>query len=235
MKSNDPNERIAAVDWLLGMKDKGFDAFSSSIPGGIEEAKFLKSVLDDPVNNEIGYMVTGNNYFEFGFPVFFAAVMDFTFSLEILIEKGARIDEIDEEDKTSLHDAVERGYDKGVMNLIMAGANIEAQDGVMQTPLILAVNNNNISAVEILISKGVDVNKKGLHSWTALHYACANGKKEIAGILIEYKADINSLNRAGKTPLDLNLLRTAPGKFEKLLRAHGGKTGEELRKEAGKK
>lgn len=54
--------------------------------------------------------------------------------------------------------------------------------------------------VEYLCSKGADVNK-GLRS-SSLHYAAWFGRTFIAKILLEYGADPNFRDEAGKTPLD---------------------------------
>ena len=52
------------------------------------------------------------------------------------------------------------------------------------------------------------------------------GHKEIAELLIAKGANVNAMNKEGRTPLD-----SADGEVAALLRKHGGKTGEELKAE----
>jgi len=89
-----------------------------------------------------------------------------------------------------------------------------------------AVEAGNIEAVKQAIADGADVNAK-MDGWTPLHYATGMGLKEIAELLITAGADVNAKNEWGGTPLD-----EAKHKPETadLLRKHGGKTGEELKK-----
>lgn len=48
-----------------------------------------------------------------------------------------------------------------------------------------------------------DINTPSSKGWTALHYACAKGKFACAKTLILSGADVNLVNDAGKSPLDL--------------------------------
>ena len=68
---------------------------------------------------------------------------------------------------------------------------------------------------------------------TALHHAVKERRTETVKLLISKNADVNVMAQ-GKTPLDM--LRSAglvkeTEAISKLLRKHGGKTGEELKAE----
>jgi ankyrin repeat protein len=69
------------------------------------------------------------------------------------------------------------------------------------------------------------VNAKNVDGHTPLHFAAMKGHKEIAELLIATGTNVNAKNKASQTPLDW-----ADGETADLLRKHGGKTGEELKK-----
>jgi len=51
-----------------------------------------------------------------------------------------------------------------------------------------------------LKKKKANINFKDREGWTALHNACSRGFCDIAQILINSDADINSQNSTGQTP-----------------------------------
>ncbi|KAM6121489.1 LOW QUALITY PROTEIN: ankyrin repeat domain-containing protein 61 [Phoenicopterus ruber ruber] len=63
---------------------------------------------------------------------------------------------------------------------------------------ILGVNTD---CIRLLLSNGANVNTQDHKGRTAIHEACSGGRKEIADLLLEYKADTNSLTRDGQSPL----------------------------------
>jgi len=67
--------------------------------------------------------------------------------------------------------------------------------------IIEAVISNNINEVKRLLSKGVNVNEHDKIGFTALHYAAQNYLLEIATILLEGKAEVDSKDIHGNTPL----------------------------------
>ena len=93
-----------------------------------------------------------------------------------------------------------------------------------------AAATENVKEVKQYLAAGHDVNKNNVVNQTPLHYASASGDKEIIEILIGKGALVNAVDKYGKTPLDLANMN---GRAEaaKLLRKHGGKTGEELKAE----
>lgn len=71
------------------------------------------------------------------------------------------------------------------------GTNIDAAAMNGNTALMMAAFKRNVPAVQALLAKGAAVNRNG---WTALHYAAASGDDEIARILLQRGARIDSLS-----------------------------------------
>ncbi|KPK36438.1 MAG: hypothetical protein AMJ65_16175 [Phycisphaerae bacterium SG8_4] len=76
--------------------------------------------------------------------------------IELLLDKGARIDARDEESgSTALHRAAQSGNKNAAELLIAKGADINAKDKQGHTPLYIAVNHG-YKVAELLINKGAD-------------------------------------------------------------------------------
>jgi ankyrin repeat protein len=98
------------------------------------------------------------------------------------------------------------------------------------TPLHHAARDGHKETVELLIANGADVNAKMKEGTTPLHFAASKGHKEIDELLIAKDADVNAIagkELQSKTPLD-EAIKTKRTETADLLRAHGGKTREEL-------
>jgi ankyrin repeat protein len=104
----------------------------------------------------------------------------------------------------------------------------ELRSGI--TPLHHAARDGHKETVELLIANGANVNAKMKEGTTPLHFAASKGHKEIAELLIAKDADVNAIagkELQSKTPLD-EAIKTKRTETADLLRAHGGKTREEL-------
>lgn len=66
------------------------------------------------------------------------------------------------------------------------------------TALMMAAFKGNRQAAGALLQRGAAVNRPG---WTPLHYAAASGDVDIASMLIEHKAELDSRAPTGATPL----------------------------------
>ena len=98
--------------------------------------------------------------------------------------------------------ALGRGHLDVAQLLHEHGADVDVRGAIRRTPLIAAVSQGHCDIAEWLLSHGADPN---LHSdvecFTALHMAAWHGQLEVCQILLQYKADHNSLDRDGQTPL----------------------------------
>ncbi len=68
----------------------------------------------------------------------------------------------------------------------------DANGGKWHYPLLAATHNNNIEAVRLLLEHGADVNKSDKNGQTALIEAIMTQKNDIAELLLDYGADLNT-------------------------------------------
>lgn len=87
--------------------------------------------------------------------------------------------------------------------LIKNGANIFIEDRY-QSSLLHHVNDIKIATY--LLENKLDPNKRNIRGETPLHYIVKYNsgpeKEKLIDLLLEYKADINSIDQEGRTPLD---------------------------------
>jgi ankyrin repeat protein len=136
--------------------------------------------------------------------------------VKLLLQYGANPNK-DEEDSTPLKEAVyfccfkdpKIGL-KIVKLLLRKGANPhEEVDFFVSMPLhVAAAYGANLEVMQTLIDAGINVDEKSrITGNTALHEAAQNGNYIQVEILIDKNADINELNNAKQTPLDLAIGR----------------------------
>ena len=136
-----------------------------------------------------------------------------------------------------------------VASLLDHGAQSEARDPGGRTPLIVAVWLDDKACLELLLAHKADVNAKDNLGSSALHYAANVSHWEqgrppavpqttqmslranmvtLAQLLLANGADVNAVDKDGKTPLGIALERQPPPGTEgadtmvELLRKHGG-------------
>jgi ankyrin repeat protein len=87
--------------------------------------------------------------------------------------------------------------------LLEHGANVDIRGPREQTPLHEAIAN--VGIVQSLLNKGTNVNCRQDDLRTPLHLAAYHGELKVAQVLVEQKADVDSQDNEGKTPLHLLL------------------------------
>ena len=150
--------------------------------------------------------------------------------LEYLVAKGAVVNVDDIFGMTPLHCVICGTADIDKLKyLIEKGAKLDGF-GMGMTPLQLAANgNSNVEIAKYLVEQGADVHVKSdiREGWTPLHYAASgNHNAKVVKYLIEAGANVNVKSDTGKTPFDV--VAISKKKKKEILRAAGGKSGEEL-------
>lgn len=155
---------------------------------------------DDDVENLIENGADVNKLHGTLLPLHCACMVSDSYILRLLLQKGARCNEIDGYGRAALHYAAERDI-FCVEILLENGANINIGDGNQDTPLHWATFKNNLDCVKILLQRGAEVDAEDFNSDTPLSWAARKGHFEIINILLEYNADTHSMNFKDNTPL----------------------------------
>ncbi|TET38444.1 MAG: ankyrin repeat domain-containing protein [Planctomycetota bacterium] len=196
VKSDDPKERVAGVDGLIGMGEKGVTVLSQELRGGAKEAHFLKEYwqgFNKPVKD--------NQYKRY--PLHLAAKVGFIDAAQLFISKGAEIDTKDTIGCTPLHTASVSGHKEIVSLLLSKGAEVNWQSDLGRSPLHWSASNGHYDTTVLLISEGADVNAGDTDGSPPLHWAASNGHKSIVSLLIEKGAKVDKKDHRDRTSLFL--------------------------------
>jgi len=103
-----------------------------------------------------------------------------------------------EEQKNSLHVAVENSFHDIVDILIENGAVVDSKVGTTQsTSIIIAAEVNNIKSIEKLLKCGASINAVNGYGNSALHVASKNGYNDVVTLLLKNNANVNLQNKKG--------------------------------------
>lgn len=142
--------------------------------------------------------------------------------IQQLLDSGADPNVEDYANHTALYYAAEKGHFNIVKLLLEKGAKVDHKSG--DSALLWACHYGHVDIVKLLIENGADVNaKRSMDDSTPLSFAVHRNHKEIVELLLANGADASVANQHGETALD----RSKP-EIAKILRKHGGKTGEDL-------
>ncbi len=128
---------------------------------------------------------------------------------ELLINVGANVNARDNDGKTPLMYAAERGDYKSLQLLLEAGAEINAVDNYGNSALIYAANSGNKKTLETLGNAGIDPNIANKRGRTALMYIAdrdyfsTTTKPERVAYLIGIGADASMKDNEGLTAKDI--------------------------------
>ncbi|XP_065845194.1 putative ankyrin repeat protein RF_0381 isoform X2 [Oscarella lobularis] len=119
---------------------------------------------------------------------------------KFLISVGADIEALNKFGRTPFLEAAFSGAE-GLLNvLIEKGCNIHAKDENGDGALVCASQNGHLKIGMRLIGLGLDVNEANPNEVTSLHWSCLFNHVEMAKFLISAGADIEALNKWGRTP-----------------------------------
>ncbi|XP_012143923.2 uncharacterized protein LOC105662875 [Megachile rotundata] len=143
--------------------------------------------------------------------------------LEILLKKGADLQQVDIRGWTCLQYAIVGERLKNVLFLLENGAFINQQDYQGRTPLMVSVYLSNLSILSLLLDHGAEMNARDNMNLTALQIAIIWRKRDAAIVLIERGSDTSvvtpltkaSIGELCKTSMP-NILRCLEPKTTKL-------------------
>ena len=122
--------------------------------------------------------------------------------VKYLLDKGADISAIDNDEATALHIAAQGGHTEVVRYLLNNGADIDAINDSGETALHLAAWPGHTKVVGYLLNNGADIDPiEDIDGATALHMAAGGGHIEVVKCLLEKGAGINAKNYVEATAL----------------------------------
>jgi ankyrin repeat protein len=131
---------------------------------------------------------------------------------------------------TPLHAAAMTGSKNLIQLLLEKGLDVNLRTRRGRIPLHWAAASGSKDVAALLITKGASVNKKTMYGHTPLHYSAKyGGDKATTELLLKNNADVNVIGAGDATPLDW-AVEVKHQEIASLLRSHGAKTGEELRR-----
>lgn len=135
---------------------------------------------------------------------------DFT-TMKQEIDKGSKVNAVDESGTTALMYAAKSGDLETVKYLISKGAGINIKSNKNWTALHFAVQNNSLEIVKILVEHNANVNAQTKDGWTPLHMAARYNSLDTVKYLVDKGAYIDTQNlyqgRANYTALHLAIFR----------------------------
>jgi ankyrin repeat protein len=132
-----------------------------------------------------------------------AAQDDETEVVKLLLDKGANINQQDNNGKTALHIAAQYGETKVVELLLDRNANIDQQDNNGKTALHIAAECGETEVVKLLLDRNANIDQPDNNGKTALHIAAECGETEVVKLLLDRNANIDQPDNNGKTALHI--------------------------------
>ncbi|OLN96219.1 Ankyrin-3-like protein 3 [Colletotrichum chlorophyti] len=128
--------------------------------------------------------------------------------VELLVEKGASVNVMDENGVMPLTYAAIHGQDIVAQFLVRRAAAINFENQHGHTPLHQAVSSGYKTITELLVENGAHIDHRDQSGQTPLHRAAFFGRTTIVELLVEKGADIDSKDQQGKTPLHSAAVRS---------------------------
>jgi len=164
-------------------------------------------------------------------PLHYVAGAGFASLVDLMLAKGAPVNEADPNGKTPLHYAAAAGYQSQgeqmarkiyvaprheasidpekwprepllvVESLLASGADVNAKSGFAETPLHVAAEAGRPEIARLLLRHGAQPNARERYELTPLFFAVKHGRESMVRLLLEHGADVNAAHRLGWTPL----------------------------------
>ena len=132
----------------------------------------------------------------------FAAVNGKARCLQLLLDRGATLDE-DAQDWKALMFAVQYRSRETARMLLVHGADPNVRDEDQRTPLMRAARNSDAELVRVLLDAGADVHAVDAGGRSVLHHAATKANVANLRALQAAGADAGLADHEGRTPRDL--------------------------------
>ena len=146
--------------------------------------------------------------------------------VKILLDAGADPNITDNLKDSSLHAAINGCCNIGtVKEIIDHGAHVNAVNNMSETPLLLACSTAQAESVKLLLEAGADPNITTIDEDTSLHSAIAQEcTRETLQEIIDHGANVNAVNKTGRTALLLSCCYGQMDSVKVLLQARADPT-----------
>ena len=164
-------------------------------------------------------------------PLHYVAGAGFASLVDLMLAKGAPVNEADTNGKTPLHFAAAARYQSQaeqvaqkiyvaprheasrdpekwprepllvVESLLASGADVNAKSGFAETPLHVAAEAGKLQIARLLLRHGAQPNARDRNERTPFFFAVEHGREAMARLLLEHGAEVNAEDRLGWTPL----------------------------------
>jgi ankyrin repeat protein len=134
-------------------------------------------------------------------PLFYAIKNGHEAVVQLLLDKGAKLETKDQYGQTPLLCAINNGHEAIVQLLLDKGTKLETKDQYGQTPLFFAIKNKHEAIVQLLLDKGAELEIKNQHGRTPLLYATMKEHEAIVRLLLDKGAELETKDQYGQTPL----------------------------------
>ena len=121
--------------------------------------------------------------------------------MQCLLDIGVNVHSKNNEGKTALHIAAQKGNTQIIEALINQQSQIDPIDKQGGTPFHLAIYHGHLSVANQLKTLGADIKLKTSKGSNALHLAAGQGHVDIVEWLLKKSLNINEPNNTSKTPL----------------------------------
>lgn len=137
-------------------------------------------------------------------PLELACVAKQVSTAKALLDTGAKVKTMSPDGSTPLHYAVSARSLPFVQAVLAHSPDTELRDRERATPLMRAVEAGEVNICEALLKAGANPNATNFQNgMTPLFQAAGSANKALVQLLLEYKADVNHVDKEGSTILAL--------------------------------
>ena len=121
-------------------------------------------------------------------PLHIAVSMDNIVIARLLLQNGAKIDEVSDDNLTALHIAVANQSIRMVELLLKYGAMVKpvVVKFMRKTPLFMAVEYGNLEIARMLLDKGASVQESTVGTLSLVNLAFKSGNKDMMRLVLKY-------------------------------------------------